>query len=276
MSDTGATFRKLHEGPGAFIIPNPWDAGSARILASTGFKALATTSAGMAFSLGLRDGQASWAQTIDHCRTIVAATALPVSADLEKGRGDDPQSAADTVQEAASVGLAGCSLEDHTGDPTNPIYDMPLAVERIAAAAEARASLPSDFVLTARCENFLWGRPDLDDTILRLQAFERAGADVLYAPGLRDLASIRTVCGAVSRPVNVVMGLQGTAFTQEQLGAVGVRRISVGLALARAAYGVVVAAAREMAGGGTFGFAQGAIGFAALEAFFPERAAPMT
>ena len=266
--DKGGVFRRLHEQAGAFVIPNPWDVGTARILAALGFPALATTSAGMAFSLGLPEGQARREQVLDHCRAIVAATPLPVSADLEKGYGDDPESAAETIRAAAGLGLAGCSLEDHTGDRDRPIYDFTLAVERIAAAAAARDGLGQDFVLTARCENFLWGRPDLDDTLRRLQAFEAAGADVLYAPGLRDLETIRTVCSALAKPVNVIMGLPGTRFSVAELADAGVKRVSVGSALARLAYGAVVEAAREMAASGTFAFAEGAMGFAELESFF--------
>jgi 2-methylisocitrate lyase-like PEP mutase family enzyme len=268
MDDKGAAFRKLHEEPGAFVIPNPWDLGTARILATMGFPALATTSAGMAFSLGVAEGQVSREETLSHCRTIVAATSLPVSADLEKGFGDSPESAADTILAAARIGLAGCSLEDHTGDRDRPIYDFALAVDRIEAAAESRRSLPHDFVLTARCENFLWGRPSLDDTIRRLQAFEKAGADVLYAPGLHDLATIRTVCEAVSKPVNVVMGMPGATFGVAELADAGVKRISVGSALARLAFGAFVGAAREMKSAGTFHFADQAMGFAELEGFF--------
>lgn len=268
MDDKRALFRKLHDDPGAFIIPNPWDIGTARILAAMGFPALATTSAGMAFSLGLPEGCASREQTLAHCRSIVDATPLPVSADLEKGFGDDPESAAETVVAAAGIGLAGCSLEDHTGDRSRPIFDFGLAVERIEAAAQAYRSLPHDFILTARCENFLWGRADLDDTIRRLQAFERAGADVLYAPGLPDLDSIRTVCEAVTRPVNVVMGMPGATFSLAELAEAGAKRISVGSALARLAFGTVVDAAREMRSQGTFRFSEKAMGFAELEGFF--------
>ena len=267
-ADKGARFRRLHEAAGAFIIPNPWDVGTARILAALGFEALATTSAGMAFSLGLVEGAASREQVLGHCRAIVEATPLPVSADLEKGFGDSPESAAETVVAAAAVGLAGCSIEDHTGDRGRPIYDFALAVARIAAAAQARDVLGHDFVLTARCENFLWGRPDLDDTIRRLQAFERAGADVLYAPGLAELDAIRAVCRAVSRPVNVVMGLPGRTFGLAELAEAGVKRVSVGSALARLAYGGLVRAAREMRAQGTFRFAEQAMGFAELEGFF--------
>lgn len=267
-TDRRSRFRRLHEVPGAFIIPNPWDVGTARILAALGFEALATTSAGMAFSLGLVEGAASREQVLGHCRAIVEATKLPVSADLEKGFGDSPESAAETVIAAAAIGLAGCSLEDHTGDRGRPLYDFDLAVARIAAAAQARDRLGHDFVLTARCENHLWGRPDLDDTIRRLQAFEQAGADVLYAPGLGDLDAIRAVCRAVSRPVNVVMGLPGRAFTLAELAAAGVKRVSVGSALARLAYGGFVSAAREMRAQGSFRFAEQAMGFAELEGFF--------
>ena len=268
MDGKGAAFRRLHEAPGAFIIPNPWDAGTARILAATGFQALATTSAGMAFSMGLAEGQASREAVLAHCRAIVEATPLPVSADLEHGFGHSPESAAETIRAAASLGLAGCSLEDHTGDPAAPIYDFALAVERIAAAAEARRALPEDFVLTARCENFLWDRPDLEDTIRRLQAFGAAGADVLYAPGLHDLTTIRTVCAALDRPVNVVMGKAGVRFGVAELAEAGVKRISVGGTLARLALGAFVRAAREMRDEGRFGFADEAMGFAELEGFF--------
>lgn len=274
MNGKGAAFRALHEEPGAFIIPNPWDTGTARILAAMGFPALATTSAGMAFSLGVPDGAVSREEVLDHCRTIVAATPLPVSADLEKGFGDSPESAAETVRAAFAVGLAGCSLEDHTGRRDDPIYDFALAVERIEAAAQARRSLPEDFVLTARCENFLWDRPDLDDTVRRLQAFEKAGADVLYAPGLRDLGTIRTVCEALTKPVNVVMGLPGTTFGVAELAEAGVKRISVGSALARLAFGAFVAAAREMKTQGTFRFSENAIGFAELEELLAQAPPP--
>ncbi|QJP13304.1 isocitrate lyase/phosphoenolpyruvate mutase family protein [Starkeya sp. ORNL1] len=268
MNDKATAFRQLHDEPGTFIIPNPWDIGTARILAALGFPALATTSAGMAFSLGGAEGATPREDVLSHCRAIVGATPLPVSADLEKGFGDSPESAAETIRAAADIGLAGCSLEDHTGDRDDPIFDFTLAVERIAAAVEARRALPHDFVLTARCENFLWGRPDLDDTIRRLQAFERAGADVLYAPGLHDLGTIRTVCEAVTRPVNVVMGMPGASFGVAELAAAGVKRISVGSALARLAFGAFVEAAREMRSTGTFRFSERAMGFAELQGFF--------
>lgn len=262
------SFRDLHHRDHAFVIPNPWDVGSARILASMGFEALATTSAGYAFSLGLKDGTVAPQAMLEHCRDIAAATRLPVSADLEKGLGDEPGTVADTIVKATDTGLAGCSIEDFTGDPARPIYDFGLAVERIAAASEAAKGLDRDFILTARSENFLHDRPDIDDTIRRLQAFERAGADVLYAPGLRDLDQIRTVCAAVSRPVNVVMGLPGTSFSVAELSASGVKRISVGSALSRLAYGGLIQAAKEMQDEGTFAFADRAAGFSEIEGHF--------
>jgi 2-methylisocitrate lyase-like PEP mutase family enzyme len=266
-------FRALHERPGAFVIPNPWDTGTARVLASLGFEALATTSAGFAFSRGLPEGNVSREQMFAHCRDIVAATDLPVSADLEKGFADDPAGVAETIRAAAETGLAGCSIEDFSGRPAEPIFALEHAVERIAAAVQAARSLPPhslahDFVLTARAENFLHGRADLDDTIRRLQAFEAAGADVLYAPGLESLDDIRTLCSAVSRPVNVVMGLPGMSCTVAELADAGVKRISVGSAFARLAFGALVRAAREIATQGTFTFANDAMGFAELERIF--------
>ncbi|MDH3693880.1 MAG: isocitrate lyase/phosphoenolpyruvate mutase family protein [Gammaproteobacteria bacterium] len=261
-------FRDLHEHAGIFIMPNPWDAGTTRILTSLGFKALATTSAGMAHSLGLRDGTVSREQVLTHCRTIVEATDLPVSADLEKGFGDTPEDVAKTIKDAAAIGLVGCSIEDHTGQPADPIFDINLALERIQAAVEAKHNLPHDFILTARCENFLWNIPDLDDTIKRLQAFESAGADVLYAPGLYDLEIIRTVCSSVAKPVNVVMGLPGSTIGLKELADAGVKRISVGSALSRLVYGVFVQAANEMKEHGTFTFSSDAIGFSELETHF--------
>ena len=264
----GAILRALHEREGCFVIPNPWDVGSARILASMGFEALATTSAGMAFALGWQEGSVSLEDTLDHCRQLVDATPLPVSADLEKGFGESPASVAETILAAAETGLAGGSIEDHSGDRSNPIFEFDFAVERIAAAVEASRSLSQDFVLTARAENFLWGRRDLDDTIRRLQAFSKAGADVLYAPGLPDLDSVRRVCAEVDKPVNVVMGLSSTGFTVAQLREAGVKRISVGASFARAAYGTFVAAANEVINDGSFTYADSAIGFTEMNAFF--------
>lgn len=259
-------FRELHERDGTFVIPNPWDRGSARILASMEFEALATTSAGFAFSQGVADGGVSLDMMLEHCREIVEATPLPVSADLEKGFGDRPEAVADTVRRAAATGLAGGSIEDYTGDPAAPIFPFELAVERIAAATEAARGVDRDFILTARAENFLHGRPDLDDTIRRLQAFEKAGADVLYAPGLTELGQIRTVCESVSRPVNVVMGLPGTTFGVAELAAARVKRISVGSSLARLAYGELIRAASEIRDSGTFTYAEGAASFRDIEA----------
>jgi 2-methylisocitrate lyase-like PEP mutase family enzyme len=260
-------FRALHQRPGAFVIPNPYDVGTARILAGLGFEALATTSAGCAFGLGRADGAITREEALAHARGIVEATPLPVSADLENGYADAPDGVALTIRLAAEAGLAGCSIEDATGRPERPIYDLSHAVERIAAAVEAARALDFPFALTARAENFLHGRPDLDDTSRRLQAFEAAGADVLYAPGLREESAIRAVCGALGKPVNAIMGLAGTAFSVEQLAALGVRRISVGSALARAALGEFLRAAEEIGQRGTFGFAERAAQFKEIERF---------
>jgi 2-methylisocitrate lyase-like PEP mutase family enzyme len=254
-----AAFRALHERPGAFVIPNPWNGGTARILTALGFEALATTSAGYAFSVGRRDSAAGLTcdEILENARAIVEATHLPVSADLEDGFGRSPEACAATVRLASDTGLVGGSIEDATGDPKDPIYEFQLAVERVAAAA--KAAHRSQFILTARAENFLHGRPDLDDTIKRLQAFAQAGADVLYAPGLPSLEAIRDVCTSVSKPVNVVMGLKGATLSVDELAAVGVKRISVGGALARAALGAFLRAAREVKEKGTFTFASDAI-----------------
>ncbi len=252
-------FKSLHERPGSFVIPNPWNAGTARILNSLGYDALATTSAGYAFSAGLRDstGALTRDNILGNAQEIVEATNLPVSADLEGGFGVEPETCAETIRMASEVGLVGGSIEDATGNPENPIFDFELSVERIAAASETAHTLP--FLLTARAENFLYGRPDLDDTIARLQAYANAGADVLYAPGLPDLDNIRIICEAVDKPVNVVMGLSGPSYTVEELQAAGVKRISVGGSFARAALGAFVRAAREVKENGTFGYAVDAI-----------------
>ena len=252
-------FRALHRRPGAFVIPNPWDAGSAKILAALGFEALATTSAGCAFSKGYLDSAPEMTRDVilQNAREIVEATTLPVSADLQNGFGHDPKTCAETIRVAAAAGLAGGSIEDSTGDAKNPIYDFQHATERVAAAAEAARA--SQFLLTARAENFLHGCPDLDDTIRRLQSFAKAGADVLYAPGLTSLDAIRAVCASVSKPVNVLMGLAGATFSVEELAAVGVKRISVGGSFARAALGALVRAAREVKEKGTFSYAADAL-----------------
>jgi 2-methylisocitrate lyase-like PEP mutase family enzyme len=256
-------FQALHNGIGAFVIPNPWDAGSARLLASQGFGALATTSAGLAFSMGYRDGERalSRAAALAGARLVVEATDLPVSADLENGFADTPAEVAETIRLAAAAGVVGGSIEDATGDMGAPIYDFGLAVERIAAAAEAAHALDFPFTLVAGAENFLFGHPDLDDTIRRLRAFERAGADVLFAPGLPTLAAIRAVCAALDKPVAVMMGQRGASFSVAQLAAAGVRRISLGGSLARLALGALMQAAQEIRDSGTFTFASDALPF---------------
>jgi len=252
--EKAAAFRALHERPGAFVIPNPWDAGTARLLASLGFEALATTSLGLANSLGRVDGTntVSRAQVIENCRVIAAATDLPVNADLENGYAHEPRAAAEIIRLAAAAGISGGSIEDATGEADKPIYDFEHAVERVQAAVEVARALPVPFMLTARAENLLHGRPDLDDTIRRLQAFEKAGADVLYAPGVRDLATIRTVVSSVTKPVNVVMSAADPDLTVAQLASAGVKRISVGGALSRLALAAFLKGAREMADRGGF------------------------
>jgi 2-methylisocitrate lyase-like PEP mutase family enzyme len=267
----GEALRRLHEGPGIFVIPNPWDAGSAKMLADLGFKALATTSAGFAFSLGKPDaeGVVTRSETLANVRAIVDATPLPVSADLENGFGDDPATCAQTIRLGAEAGLVGGSIEDATGHEDAPIYPFEQAVERVRAAVAAARSLPFPFTLVARCENFLHGRPDLDDTIRRLVAFAEAGADCLYAPGLRSREQIRAVVDAVKpKPVNAIMGLAGAKFSLRELEDLGVRRVSVGSSLARAAYGAFLRAAKEIAEQGTFDYADDAVPFATMNAMF--------
>jgi len=254
QSDKAVRFKKLHQGPRAFVIPNPWDAGSARILTALGFESLATSSGACAGVLGRRDGGVTREEALVHARAIVEATELPVSADLEKGFGDEPSVIAETVRRAAEIGLVGCSIEDATGDKSRPLYDIGLATERVAAAVEAARSLPFPFTLTARTENFLRGNPDLEDTVRRLQAFEKAGADVLFAPGLPDLAAVRSVCTAISAPINFMAGIRGKSFTVAELEAAGVRRISLATSLYRAALSGLLDAAREVAEQGTFAY----------------------
>ena len=270
QAEKAAAFRALHERPGAFIIPNPWDAGTARLLASLGFEALATTSQGLANSLGRPDGAGlvSRREVLESCRTIAGATDLPVNADLENGYAHEPHAAAEMIRLAADAGVVGASIEDATGDPANPIYDFPLAVERVHAAIEVARSLPIPFMLTARAENFLHGRPDLDDTIRRLAAFEKAGAGVLYAPGLRDLATIRTVVASVKKPVNVVVSAIDPAITAGELAEAGVKRISVGGALSRLALAAFLGGAREMTERGGFTWLRDAVPSRELEAVF--------
>jgi len=265
QAEKAERFRALHAGPGAFVIPNPWDAGSARILAGLGFEALTTTSAGLAFALGRQDGAGvvTREEALANAKAIVDATDLPVAADLENGYGHTPEAAAETIRLAGeAAGLVGGSIEDTTGNPRRPIYDFQLAVERVAAAAEAARAFPFPFVLVGRAENFLHGRPDLDDTIRRLQAFEQVGAGALYAPGITKREDIRTLCASVSKPVNALVGLKGEMFSVSDLEALGVRRISVGSALSRAALGAFVRAAREIREHGTFAFASEAIPYA--------------
>jgi len=247
-------FDSLHKGPGAFVIPNPWDVGSARILAGLGFQALATSSAASAGVLGRRDGGLTRSEALLHARLIADATDLPVSADLENGFGNAPEVVAETVRLAADAGLVGCTIEDASGNHDNPLYDFALAVERIAAAAQAARALPFPFVLTARAHNLLYAIPSLDETIRRLQAFERAGADVLFAPGLPNLAAVRAVCAAVSKPMNFMVGIKGKSFSVTALAAAGVRRISLATSLYRAAMTGLLDAAREVTEAGEFGF----------------------
>ena len=259
QAEKAAVFQALHQKPEVFVIANPWDAGTARTLTGLGFSALSTTSAGLAYTLGRRDGTASVGreEALANAKSIVDATHLPVAADLENGYGHSPEAAATTIRLAAEVaGLVGGSIEDASGDPANPIYDFEHAVERVSAAAATARALPFPFMFVARAENYLHGRPDLDDTIRRLQAYEAAGAEVLYAPGITDAEEIRTLCASVKKPVNVLMGLKNSPrLTVKQLGELGVRRISIGSGFCRAALTAFLHAAREVRDHGTFEFA---------------------
>jgi 2-methylisocitrate lyase-like PEP mutase family enzyme len=276
QAEKAAAFRRLHERPGAFVIPNPWDAGTARLLASLGFEALATTSLGLANTLGRPDGvgAVSQGEVLDNCRAIAGATDLPVNADLENGYAHEPRAAAAMIRLAAEAGVVGGSIEDATGDPVRPIYDYAQAVERVHAAVEVARSLPDRFLLTARAENLLHGRSDLDDTIRRLQAFERVGADVLYAPGLRDVATIRTVVGSVSRPLNVVASFLAPSITLAQLADLGVKRVSVGGSLSRLGLAAFLKGAREMRDTGGFTWLRDIVPAGELRAIFTARNAP--
>ncbi|MER5479128.1 isocitrate lyase/phosphoenolpyruvate mutase family protein [Streptomyces sp. NPDC002734] len=269
-------FRRLHEADVPFVVPNPWDAGTARILHTLGFSALATTGAGLAHARGLPDGEGRLgrAEVLENARDIVAATPLPVTADLESGFGDTPQEVARTIRLAAEAGLVGGSVEDSTGRPDDPVRPLEEAVERITAAVEAARGLDFPFTVTARAENFFQGRPDLPDTVRRLQAYQEAGADVLYAPGLPDADAVRAVCSAVDRPVNVLMGAPALALTVDELGELGVRRISVGSAMSRAALGALVRAAQEIMTHGSFTFGADALPYAEVNAMMT--AAPPT
>lgn len=270
QSEKAKVFEELHQRDGTFVIPNPWDAGTAQLLAGLGFEALATTSAGLAFALGRPDGNGavSRAEALQNAKNIVDATDLPVNADLENGYGDDPETVAETIRMAADVGLVGGSIEDATGDPEAPIYPLKTAVERVQAAVAAARDLPFKFMVVGRAENFLHGRPDLDDTIQRLQAYEEAGADVLYAPGLSTREAIERVVASVSRPVNVLMGIAGNVLTVSDMGEMGVRRVSVGSVLSRAALGGFLRAAEEIKANGTFSFSAEAPPYRDLNAAF--------
>jgi 2-methylisocitrate lyase-like PEP mutase family enzyme len=259
--------RKLHAGPGAFVIANAWDAGSAKVLEGLGFEALATSSGACANALGRVDGHVTREEALSHARAIVEATSLPVSADLERGFGDRPEDAALTIRLAGEIGLAGGSIEDASGDKAKPIYDIGQAAERVAAAVQAARALPFAFALTARAENFLHGRPDLDDTIKRLQAFEKAGADVLFAPFLPDLEAVRTVCASVSQPVNFMAGIRGKSFSVAELESAGVRRVSLATSLYRAAMTGLLQAAREVRERGTFTYLDRTVATAELGRF---------
>jgi 2-methylisocitrate lyase-like PEP mutase family enzyme len=267
QTDKANHFRALHTAPGTFLIANVWDGGSARILSGLGFQALATSSAASAGTLGRLDGQVTRDEAFSQARLITGSTELPVSADLENGFGHEPAFVAETIRLAGTTGLVGASIEDATGDDSRPLYDLGQATERVAAAVEAARALPFTFTLTARAENFLRGNPSLEDTIRRLQAFERAGADVLFAPGLPDLAAVRTVCSAVSKPVNFMVGMRGKSFTVPELAEAGVKRISLSTSLYRAAMSGLIAAAREARKHGTFGFVESAVSSGDLEAF---------
>jgi len=268
QAEKGAAFHALHYRAQAFVIPNPWDVGTACLLSKLGFEALATTSAGYAFSMGRPDGAMSRDASIAHAAAIAAATELPVSADLENGFGDTPEQAAETIRLAAEAGLAGGSIEDVASHEHGAPYEIALAADRIRAAAEVVRGLPFRFTLTARAENYIVGRPDLKDTIARLQAYQQAGADVLYAPGLATESDIATVVRSVDRPVNVLMGLAGVQLGLAELSAVGVKRISVGSALSRAALGAFLRAAHEMRASGTFTFANDAASYRELMDLF--------
>lgn len=271
IADKAIAFRSLHHRSRAFVIPNPWDVGTAKMLEQLGFEALATTSAGLAFSLGRPDGAGavSREEALGHARTIVDATVLPVSADLENGFGDDPEACAEIIRLAAAAGLVGASIEDATGRVDNPIYPKELAIARVRAAAAAARALPIPFTLTARAENLISGRPDLPDTLVRLKAFAEAGADVLYAPGLVTSDQISAVVKAVApKPVNVLMGLPQANITLSELSKLGVRRVSIGSSLARAAYGAFLRGAREIAQTGTFAFSAEAVPFNEINEMF--------
>ena len=268
QAEKGATFETLHKRDGTFIIPNPYDVGTARLLQNLGFEALATSSAGYAFTVGKPDNAVGREGTLAHAEAIAAATDLPLSIDLENGFGDAPEVVAKTIRLAAGAGAVGGSIEDATGRAGDPIYERALAIARIRAAAEVVRELPFPFMLTARAENYLVGKPDLKDTVERLQAYQEAGADVLYAPGLASKDDIATLVDSVDRPVNVLMGLQGVRITLSELSEIGVKRVSVGSGLARCALGAFLRAAREMREQGTFSFAEDAANYRTINSIF--------
>lgn len=270
QADKAKKFRALHEAPGSFVIPNPWDGGSARVLAGLGFEALATSSGAKAGVLGKRDGKVTREEALANARQIVEACDLPVAADLEKGFGDAPDAAAETIRQAAAIGLVGGSIEDATGDKDKPLYDLEEAAARVAAAVKAARSLPFPFMLTARAEGFLRGRADLDDVIKRLKAYEAAGADVLMSPGLPDLAAVKKVCSALDRPFNFMVGIKGRSFSRAELEAAGVKRISLATSLYRAAMTGLVNAAKEVKDNGTFTYLDSSIPTPELNAFMKE------
>lgn len=270
QNEKTARFRALHERPGVFVMPNPWDVGSARLLASLGFEALATTSAGFAWTLGKPDGGVTREEALAHCRAICAAVDVPVNADLENCFDDSPEGVAQTIRFAGATGLSGASIEDSTGDPGKPIYDFGHAVERVRAGVSANSASAVPMLITARAENFLHGRRDLADTIRRLQAYEAAGADVLYAPGLATLEEFRAVIAAVQRPFNALVGGHNADLTTAQLAEVGAKRISIGGAFARAALGAMMQAAREIKDQGVYTYAKSAMPAGEINKTFKE------
>jgi 2-methylisocitrate lyase-like PEP mutase family enzyme len=270
QADKAKKLRALHEAPGAFVIPNPWDAGSARVLEALGFQALATSSGAKAGVLGKRDGKVTREEALANARMIAGAVDIPVIGDLEKGFGDTPDAAALTIRGAADAGLVGGSIEDATGNKDAPLFDIRVAAERVAAAAKAAGALPFPFVLTARAEGFLRGKADLDDVIARLKAFEAAGADVLFAPGLPDLAAIRKVTGAIGKPFNFMVGIPGKSFSKAELEAAGVKRISLATSLWKAAMSGLIDAATEVKDKGTFGYVDRVVSTATLSGYMKD------
>lgn len=268
QAEKAQEFVELHNSSNCFLTPNPWDPGSAKLLEHLGFKALASTGAGYAFSMGQPDLSINAKDLLSYLRSLCEATSLPISADLQNGFGHSPQEVAQTILDAALTGIVGGSIEDATGSSDTPVYEMSLAQERIRAAAEAAKALPFKFMLTARAENYLYGNPDIKDTIARLQAYQEAGADVLFAPGIQSVEDIKAIVSSLDRPLNVIMGFQGVQLDMATLQALGVRRVSVGGSLARAAYGALIRAGKELLNEGTFSYANAAISGKELNAIF--------